>query len=80
MVTNKNDVGCPDDKIIWVYNYSFLNLMRKSPNQSPTQFNQHPILVLDYVLKVANLVHLVTNKHMKRSIWWFVMPMKNAFQ
>ena len=62
MAKYKDDAGCPDDRIIRVYNYSFIGLMRKASNESPTQFNQRRMLVLDYVIKVANLIHLVTKQ------------------
>lgn len=66
MAINNNDAGCPDDRIIRVYNYMFIALMSKATNESPTQFNQQRMLVLDYVLKVANLIHLVTKQAYKK--------------
>jgi hypothetical protein len=36
--------------------------MRKSPTENPAQFNQRRMLVLDFVLKAANLIHLVTKQ------------------
>ena len=62
MAKYKDDAGCPDDRTIRVYNYSFIALMRKATNESPAQFNQRRMLVLDYVIKVANLIHLVTKQ------------------
>ena len=62
MMKNNNDTGCPEDRTIRVYNYSFLTLLRKSPNETPVQFNQCRRLILDFVLKVANIFHLVTKQ------------------
>jgi len=62
MATNNNDAGCPEDRTIRTYNYSFLTLMRKSPTETPAQFNQCCMLILDFVLKAANLIHLVTKQ------------------
>jgi hypothetical protein len=67
MATNNPDAGCPEDRTIRVYNYSFLTVMRKSPNETPTQFNQCRMLVLDFVCKAANLIHLVTKQTYERS-------------
>jgi hypothetical protein len=62
MVTNNKDVGCPKDRVIWIYIASYLALSRKLPNKTPTQFNQPSGLVLNFILKVSNLVHIVTKQ------------------
>ena len=62
MVTRSNDAGCPEDRVIRVRDASFLKLMRKSPNETPDQFNQRRGLVLDFVLRTSKLVHLVTKQ------------------
>ena len=80
MVTNSNDVRCSKNRTIPVFNYSFLTLLRKSPNENPPQFNQCRGLVLKFDLYKTNLIRLVTKHHTKRSIWWFNVPVKNAFQ
>jgi hypothetical protein len=36
--------------------------MRKSPNETPAQFNQRCMLVLDFVLKATDLIHLLTKQ------------------
>ena len=69
MATNNNGAGCPQDRTVQVYNYSFLTLMRKSPKESPAQFNQCRGLVLDFFLKAANLIHLASYWCLCQSIW-----------
>jgi hypothetical protein len=66
MATNDSDAGCPEDRTIRVYNYSFFALLTKSPNKTPVHFNQHHGLVLCVVLKAAILVHLVTKQAYER--------------
>jgi hypothetical protein len=62
MATSNNDPSCSEDRTIRVFNYSFLTSMRKSQNEAPVQFNQCRVLVLDFVLKAANLIHFVTKQ------------------
>jgi hypothetical protein len=66
MTTDNTDAGCPEDRTNRVYNYSFLALMRKSPNENPVQFYQCCGLVLDFVLEKTNLINLVIKQPHKK--------------
>ena len=65
MVTNNNDARCSEDRVIQVYNSSFLALLGRSPRKPPAQFNQCRELFLNCVIKAAYLVHLVIKQAYK---------------
>jgi len=40
----------------------FLELPRKASNETPVQFNECHVLMLKYILRASNLVHLMTKQ------------------
>lgn len=60
MTTTNIDDGWHGTRTIQVYKYSILTPMDRSQNETHAPFNQYIWLVFNFLLKVANSIHLVT--------------------